>query len=616
MATTPTPPDDPFPEQGDFDTRRDWRDWFARRLEGRSREDCILIAARAALRVLPRLTFDMSEDIYIHGMSKSAKKIILPVMRCHALTLAASLSPASKSDKFSAVEAAQAAIDGGSYAVGVAALAAYAASSAANSVTSFANAAYAIARATTSRSIASTSTAAFEADLARLDGSHAARERLAATPLWLNAEGAPQEILDNWNRFSTQLRALGEGWDVWAEWYGGEEADLFAYKDIFALEDVFATASPGVLQGAQNGQYLFGLPTARALKLWHDVALLPNDLWQGEPAALNARFKELVEEARGEEPNAAPTPIPEPEPTKLTDEELLKHLQADLLGASIVVGDDDRFHIDRSGTNSDRQAWSKPAVPQLHQEALRKLRTLLEPNCAARLSNDPTWSGLAASATLVLDVINQDQEAISTAVGTGWSLSVDLASWLDLDGQLRKSPDGMRDPLAEDVRRPLLSAVETLAVFIRQFPTARHLDEELGAFNTTPDQNAVIGRLVNSIRTAQLLAEEDQQVFEAAHQASQNEGVQANKARGWVGGSLRNVVLKGAKFVTLAYVTGFAGNMAVIHSNKFNDWLSSQKIDITKIFENLPSDKQIAIQEVIRRAKEQGATPSIQKKQD
>jgi hypothetical protein len=462
--------------------------------------------------------------------------------------------------------------------------------------------------------------AAFEADLALLDGSNKARKTLASSPLWLNEGEAPQEIRDNWDTFSAQLRALGDDWDVWAEWYGGGTHE--------------GTPFPGVLQGAKDGRYLFGLPTDRALKLWHDVALLPNDLWQGEPAALNAKFKALVEEARGEEgryqslENSIDATVTIPGLEFLEDEkliQLLKHLQADPLGASIVVGNDDRFHIDRSGTKSDRQAWSKPIVPQLHQEALRKIRALLEPNCAARLSNDPTWSGLAASATLVLDVINQDQEAISNAVGTGWSLSVDLASWLDLDGQLRKSPDGMREPLAEDVRRPLLSAVETLAVFIRQFPTARQLDEELGAFNTPPDQNAVIGRLVNSIRTAQLLAEEDQQVFEAAHQASQNEGVQANKARGWLTASVRNVVVGGGILiagVTAHYGTGFLEGAGAIHAQKspivrrVSDFLAKKEEDFLKLFENAPADKKIAIQEIIRRAKEQGATPSIQKKQD
>ncbi len=70
------------------------------------------------------------------------------------------------------------------------------------------------------------------------------------------------------------------------QWYGGGEHN----GQIF----------PGVFQGARNGKYLFGLPTARALKLSHDVALIDDALWKGDPAALNAEFKRLVDEARAE----------------------------------------------------------------------------------------------------------------------------------------------------------------------------------------------------------------------------------------------------------------------------------------------------------------------------
>lgn len=322
MATTPIPPDDPFPENGDFDERRAW---FARRLEGRLEDDCILIAARAALRVFSNLTYLQQEYTNKKSTQNKAITTLLPIMGCHALSAAASLAPAAERERFkvaaslraiygslvvdftlanssngnleptdgSAVLATNYAVaykDGIGLVAAAVARASYSANRAVEKVdiVSVVDAASYALEDTTYINAASQSAfavAAFEADLARLDGSDEARERLATSPLWLNAEGAPQEILDNWKHFSAQLRALGDDWDVWVEWYGGGTHEGKAF--------------PGVLQGAKDGRYLFGLPTARALKLWHDVALLPNDLWESEPAALNAEFKRLVAEARG-----------------------------------------------------------------------------------------------------------------------------------------------------------------------------------------------------------------------------------------------------------------------------------------------------------------------------
>ncbi len=309
MIDQTQPPDDPFPEDGHF---KDRRAWFRRWLEGRSREDCTLIAARAALRVLPNLNFILPKNIHSETARAAAKDIVLPSTRCHVLSAAVPLAPTAERTAFrnaaAAYAAAADAVDAttafydaafdvadadytaaGVNAANAAHAAAYAASAAnaANAAYTAANAAYAAHTVNALNAANAAYAAAFEADIALLDGSLKARKRLAARPLWLNPDGAPKEIVENWNRFSAQLRALGEDWDVWADWYGGGTSNGKPF--------------PGVLQGAQKRRYIFGLPTARALKLWHDLALLDNALWKGEPAALNARFKDLVKEAREEE---------------------------------------------------------------------------------------------------------------------------------------------------------------------------------------------------------------------------------------------------------------------------------------------------------------------------
>lgn len=341
--TLPPTPDDPFPVYGDFDARQDW---FARRLEGRSQDDRILLAARAALRILPSLASVMTSDIHNEKAQNAARKIVFPLIGCHILSIAFSIAPplekkdirSAAASLFNAADivfaatttaatnadasvATQTAADlfrtiqigeanaaaGAAYSALAAVMIADKASAAAYSAAAYAN---------------KYSADTLEADLAQLDGSSKARERLATSTLWLSGGGQPKIIPTYWDILSAHLRTLGDDWDVWAEWYGGKEANIFKKKDVFAQDDVFASDFPGVMQGAKNGRYLFGLRTERALKLWRDVALLPNDLWEGEPAKLNAEFKRLVKEAREEESTEAednadfPT-IPTPKPSAI-----------------------------------------------------------------------------------------------------------------------------------------------------------------------------------------------------------------------------------------------------------------------------------------------------------
>ena len=75
-------------------------------------------------------------------------------------------------------------------------------------------------------------------------------------------------------RFNQWIRAMPDDFAIWAEWY------------------------EGVLDGARNGTYLFGLPTEAALRLNVDIALIDEALWNGPPAALHAEMRRLVEAAR------------------------------------------------------------------------------------------------------------------------------------------------------------------------------------------------------------------------------------------------------------------------------------------------------------------------------
>lgn len=244
MAKAGRPADD-FPVDGDFDERRNW---FAARLDGRGREDCILLAGRAALRAMPYLQSLFGLNLPAHKID--GKRHSLAVLRCEALSSLAALAPSEERDAFRSADAARSA----------AAAADAAFSAAARSATAFAR------------------------DVDMLDGTPAARRKLVLAPLW--PEGISSDIAEVWSRFARELRDAGDEFDIWADWYGGGRRNGKAF--------------PGVLQGTKpRGPSLFGLPRQKALKAWHDIALIPDEFWE-EPARVNAEMKRIVAAAREE----------------------------------------------------------------------------------------------------------------------------------------------------------------------------------------------------------------------------------------------------------------------------------------------------------------------------
>ena len=292
---------DQFPVDGDFEARRIW---FTEISKGRSREEVILLANRAALRVLPMLGLALPQNVGSKKARDAFSDIILPTLRCCIVPVLASLTQKSESIRLSS--AADAASRAAEFIVtaGLPEFATAATLSAVNAarIVCFADSA-----------LTATSTAAhlivkiteipvrpaveaYLSDLMALGNGQRLQSRIAmaATPLWPEVElGAgefeagmslgetrstePNEFRQLWIEFRKHLFESDDNWDVWIKWYDG------------------------IVSGSKNdGTYLFGLPTERALKLWHDVALIDDAIWKAGPAVLNAEFKRLVAEAKAE----------------------------------------------------------------------------------------------------------------------------------------------------------------------------------------------------------------------------------------------------------------------------------------------------------------------------
>jgi hypothetical protein len=209
------------PDPADFSEFRDW-------LTKQPREWSVIIAARAALRVLP-----------LARASKSPDAIMLPMFRATAIARFAAKYP-NLTIAASASSAAAAASSASSAAV-AASSAAVAAASSADAASSAASAAYA---ADAADAASSAVAAAIKNDAQQLYGKALTAEQLVRDPLWPALP--PPRIGGAWQGLAQQLRAQAGHWSVWIDWYDDVIADT-PHAVIGEAYDAAFTDIPGDL---------------------------------------------------------------------------------------------------------------------------------------------------------------------------------------------------------------------------------------------------------------------------------------------------------------------------------------------------------------------------------
>ena len=230
------------------------------------RQVAVAIACRAALRVVPVV------ETWLRGDEGRAIDIVLPIFRAMAASWAVAVGPAGDAELRNAAHAAAAfaapalratdttdAADAAYSAADAAYSAAYAAAYAAAVYAAYA--AYAAARAA-----AADAWEAVKADVNAIVNGESVPE-MVNTPLWPN--GTPAWVQELWDSMKRRLLAReDEHWEVWTNWY---DVRLDPSKAIPCY-------SPPIEE------------------LERKRVLLPDELWQQGPAAVNAEIKRLIEE--------------------------------------------------------------------------------------------------------------------------------------------------------------------------------------------------------------------------------------------------------------------------------------------------------------------------------
>lgn len=546
-------------------------------LDGQPREVAVVIATRSALRALPLL-----DDVFLsrRDAPRARADIILPVFRSAALPWVAGTWPTHGRELASAFTVASAAASAASASAAAASAAASAAAFAADASAFAASAVFAADAATSatfasgafasavfaSAVFASASAAAFASaadadaevwsnishDVTAIDGGLSPSE-LAGQPIWMTGREIPNWAMASWQNLKRHLVAADEGWEVWTEWYEARLAGRPTYPNLSAKANE-------------------EIELARAL--------IPNEMWEAGPAAVNAEIARIVARVSEREQGA---------------------LKQDPLGARIISrGAHLVFDDSPIGSECD-----DPVTGQLHEQVRDRARRLSD--MAQRVTNlNPA---LTAAATQYAKVVDQEIENVAANIGTVWSLSVSLGNLRDQDTTTHSEADGFGETLPTDIRATLDDLILISGPFVRRFEIGRELDDELAKFEDRHQRHSTAKVVFNLVVRHGVVEENAQAVLSVSGKAGDGNGVHATKSRGWFGNSLKNIAIVAAvglpMYIARPSADKIGERLAESQlTEKLGDWAVEGSDQILQLFEGAPPDQRGAVEEGLKKLRE------------
>ena len=269
----------------------------------------------------------------------------------------------------------------------------------------------------------------------------------------------------------------------------------------------------------------------------------------------------------------------------------------------------DRFAMSSDGDDDDLAAGQKPMTRQMQEALVQKARSFAD--VAARLDNQPGWTGIGRAAAHLAELLDRAPEEIPDVLGYLYPATIEMGSFVELDQQLTASTDAYAAPLDPEVRRPLTDLVRNLAPWLRAFPSAREMDDEANRFLV---QAATLRPTFDVVRAAgdhALLSEADLEVFRQLRDAAERGAFQGEKAGGRAKRSASNLVIGVVAFAGSIFTGAVASDVATTSPlvHKVGQFLVQQEKTIEALVADLPHDLRFSITDFVRELPNQPAVP-------
>ena len=217
------------------------------------------------------------------------------------------------------------------------------------------------------------------------------------------------------------------------------------------------------------------------------------------------------------------------------------------------------------------------------------------------------WHGIAAASQRFLDGVQRPTHDIPNHLGFIYSAILELGSFPEQEFGLQRGSGSAADPLDPEVHRALSDLIRTAAPWLRQFPTIRELDEQLGEFLTRDDLLDPGATLINSAQNNDLVSSTDATAILALVEAAKRGEFQGAKARTRGVFTVRNLIIVVTTVVVLPFFVGAAASKYAEKSPLMDNagkFLVQSENEITALVADLPNDLRLAFQELLREIKE------------
>jgi hypothetical protein len=267
----------------------------------------------------------------------------------------------------------------------------------------------------------------------------------------------------------------------------------------------------------------------------------------------------------------------------------------------------DRLAIDPRGNETDNTAALDPVVRQLH-EAVKRKAIAFAINLTG-IDDRIGWTGFEDAIERFRDAVDVDTVAIPSRIATVYDATIEFASFLEFDNELRERFEGNVTPLNPTTRRAFEDLVRTAAPWIRRFPTACTLDDETGALLLRRDLYEPSRAVVEGARNAALISTEDRDLLKALLSAIERGGFPAQKAgtrgilstRNLIVMALTTAVTCGVGFYSSAVSSDFANRSELV--KKIGTFLAAEESQVLRIMGDATTDLRLAISSLLAELK-------------